>query len=80
MGAAIIDGRAVAERLREQVARRTAELAGEGLVPGLAVVLVGHDPASEIYVASKTKLARAAGLRHFDHRLPATTSTALSGR
>ena len=76
MGAAIIDGRAVAERLREQVARRTAELAGEGLVPGLAVVLVGHDPASEIYVASKTKLARAAGLRHFDHRLPATTSTA----
>ena len=45
-------------------------------MPGLAVVLVGEDPASQVYVGSKTKQADAAGLRHFDHRLPASTSTA----
>lgn len=76
MTAAIIDGRAVAERLRAQVAARVAELSTTGVVPGLAVVLVGDDPASQVYVASKTKQAEQAGLRHFDHRLPATTSTA----
>jgi methylenetetrahydrofolate dehydrogenase (NADP+) / methenyltetrahydrofolate cyclohydrolase len=76
MTATIIDGRAVAERLRGRVAARTAELAQHGLLPGLAVVLVGDDPASQVYVGSKTKQATAAGLKHFDHRLPATTSTA----
>ncbi|MDY6944926.1 MAG: bifunctional methylenetetrahydrofolate dehydrogenase/methenyltetrahydrofolate cyclohydrolase FolD [Pseudomonadota bacterium] len=76
MTATLIDGRAVAERLRERVAARTADLAGHGLVPGLAVVLVGEDPASQVYVGSKTKQAAAAGLKHFDHRLPATTGTA----
>src|SRR5687768_14862629 len=76
MTATIIDGRAVAERLRERIAARTAELAQRGLVPGLAVVLVGDDPASQVYVGNKTKQAQAAGIRHFDHRLPASTSTA----
>jgi methylenetetrahydrofolate dehydrogenase (NADP+)/methenyltetrahydrofolate cyclohydrolase len=76
MTATIIDGRAVAERLRERIAARTAELAQQGLVPGLAVVLVGEDPASQVYVGSKTKQAAAAGIKHFDHRLPATTDTA----
>jgi methylenetetrahydrofolate dehydrogenase (NADP+) / methenyltetrahydrofolate cyclohydrolase len=76
MTATIIDGRAVAERLRERIAARTAELAERGLVPGLAVVLVGDDPASQVYVGSKTKQAAAAGIKHFDHRLPATTDTA----
>lgn len=76
MTATLIDGRAVAERLRERVAARTAELAKHGLIPGLAVVLVGEDPASQVYVGSKTKQAAAAGLKHFDHRLPATTGTA----
>jgi methylenetetrahydrofolate dehydrogenase (NADP+)/methenyltetrahydrofolate cyclohydrolase len=76
LSATIIDGRAVAERLRRRVAECTAELAGEGLIPGLAVVLVGDDPASQIYVGSKTRLAQEAGLRHFDHRLPSTTATA----
>ena len=76
MSAIIIDGRAAAERLRQRVAARTAELAREGLIPGLAVVLVGDDPASQIYVASKTRQAKEAGLRHFDHRLPATATTA----
>lgn len=76
MTATIIDGRAVAERLRERIAARTAELAQQGLVPGLAVVLVGEDPASQVYVGSKTKQAAAAGIKHFDHRVPATTTTA----
>jgi len=76
MTATIIDGRAVAERLRERIAARTAELAQQGLVPGLAVVLVGDDPASQVYVGSKTQQAAAAGIKHFDHRLPATTDTA----
>jgi methylenetetrahydrofolate dehydrogenase (NADP+)/methenyltetrahydrofolate cyclohydrolase len=76
MTATIIDGRAVAERLRERIAARTAELGQQGLVPGLAVVLVGEDPASQVYVGSKTKQAAAAGIKHFDHRLPATTDTA----
>src|SRR5687767_15848875 len=77
MTATIIDGRAIAERLRQRIATRAAELsATHSLVPGLAVVLVGEDPASQVYVSSKTKQADAAGLRHFDHRLPASTSTA----
>jgi methylenetetrahydrofolate dehydrogenase (NADP+)/methenyltetrahydrofolate cyclohydrolase len=75
MSARLIDGRAVAERLRKQVASRTTELASTGVAPGLAVVLVGEDPASRVYVSSKTKQAAEVGIRHFDHRLPATTST-----
>jgi len=74
--AKIIDGRAVAERLRQRIAQRTALLKEQGLVPGLAVVLVGEDPASQIYVGSKTRQAQEAGLNHFDHRLPASVSTA----
>jgi methylenetetrahydrofolate dehydrogenase (NADP+) / methenyltetrahydrofolate cyclohydrolase len=74
--ATIIDGKAVAENLRNRIAERTAALALQSIVPGLAVVLVGEDPASQVYVGSKTKQADAAGLRHFDHRLPASTSTA----
>ena len=75
MTATIIDGRAAAERLRQRVAQRTALLKEQGLVPGLAVVLVGEDPASQIYVGSKTRQAQEAGLHHFDHRLPASAST-----
>jgi methylenetetrahydrofolate dehydrogenase (NADP+)/methenyltetrahydrofolate cyclohydrolase len=75
LSATIIDGRAVAERLRRKIAARTAQLRDHGLVPGLAVVLVGEDPASRIYVASKTRQAEEAGIRHFDHRLPATATT-----
>ena len=76
LSAKIIDGRAVAERLRQRVAQRTALLREQGLVPGLAVVLVGEDPASQIYVGSKTRQAQEAGLNHFDHRLPTSASTA----
>ncbi len=76
MTATIIDGKAVAEHLRIRVAERTATLAQQAIVPGLAVVLVGDDPASQVYVGSKTKQAEAAGIRHFDHRLPVSTNTA----
>lgn len=71
----IINGRAAAERLRQRVADKAAELKPKSLVPGLAVVLVGDDPASHIYVNSKTRQAAEAGLNHFDHRLPPTTAT-----
>jgi methylenetetrahydrofolate dehydrogenase (NADP+)/methenyltetrahydrofolate cyclohydrolase len=70
MSAVIIDGRAVAARLRQRVAAGAAELAAAGVVPGLAVVLVGEDPASQVYVSNKTKQAAEAGLRHFDYRFP----------
>jgi methylenetetrahydrofolate dehydrogenase (NADP+)/methenyltetrahydrofolate cyclohydrolase len=75
MSAVIIDGRAVAARLRQRVAAGAAELAAAGVVPGLAVVLVGEDPASQVYVSSKTKQAAEAGLRHFDHRFPPSATT-----
>jgi methylenetetrahydrofolate dehydrogenase (NADP+) / methenyltetrahydrofolate cyclohydrolase len=76
LAATLLDGRAVAEALRTRVRARTTELQSIGIVPGLAVVLVGEDPASQVYVASKTRQAQEAGIAHFDHRLPATTSTA----
>ena len=77
MTAEIIDGRAFAERLRARVAEAVpAFTAATGRVPGLAVVLVGQDPASEIYVRSKQKATLAAGMASFEHRLPDTTSEA----
>src|SRR5436190_4015278 len=75
MTARIIDGKAIAAELRGKVAEAAAHLARDrGLVPGLAVVLVGSNPASEIYVGSKTKLAAGTGMRSFDHRLLETAS------
>ena len=72
-----IDGKAFAENLRARLARRTAALKAEhGLVPGLAAVLVGSDPASEVYVRSKGKATREAGMASFEHRLPASTDEA----
>jgi methylenetetrahydrofolate dehydrogenase (NADP+)/methenyltetrahydrofolate cyclohydrolase len=77
VNARIIDGKAIAEGLRDKVAQRvTAMRARHGTQPGLAVVLVGEDPASQIYVASKARLTVVAGMRSFEHRLPATTSEA----
>lgn len=74
MSAAIIDGKAIAASLRERVAGAVADLARDGIVPGLAVVLVGEDPASRVYVGSKKKLTVAAGMRSIDHVLPADAS------
>ncbi|MFW2587344.1 bifunctional methylenetetrahydrofolate dehydrogenase/methenyltetrahydrofolate cyclohydrolase FolD [Sagittula sp. SSi028] len=74
MSATLIDGKAYAARLRARVADRVAQLVPQaGQAPGLAVVLVGHDPASEVYVRSKGKQAVEAGMKSFEHRLPATT-------
>ena len=77
MGARIIDGKAIADELRAGVTGEVQRLkARHGLTPGLAVVLVGNDPASETYVRSKTKAVLEAGMRSFDHRLPDTVSQA----
>ena len=71
----IIDGKAFAKGLRAEVARKVAQLkAGHGITPGLAVVLVGEDPASQVYVRNKGKQTVEAGMHSFEHRLPATTS------
>lgn len=72
----LIDGKAIAAKLRGEVATTAAALRGKGITPTLAVVLVGDDPASAVYVRSKTKAAREAGVEPRDHKLPATTSQA----
>lgn len=70
--AKIIDGKAVAAGLRERVAAAVAQVkAGHGLTPGLAVVLVGEDPASQVYVRNKGIQTVEAGMQSFEHRLPA---------
>ena len=73
MSARIIDGKSIARDVRAEVARAAAELASEGIVPGLATVLVGDDPASEVYVRSKRKACADAGIKAWDHDLPAST-------
>lgn len=71
----IIDGKARAAALREEIALDVARLKLEhGLTPGLAVVLVGEDPASQVYVRSKGEQTTAAGMHSETHRLPAETS------
>jgi methylenetetrahydrofolate dehydrogenase (NADP+) / methenyltetrahydrofolate cyclohydrolase len=73
----IIDGKAIAADLRGRVADAVHRLTRDrGIVPGLAVVLVGSNPASESYVGSKVKMTAGSGMRSFDHRLPASTSEA----
>lgn len=74
MSAQIIDGKAVAASLRLSIAAEAADLAARGVQPGLAVVLVGEDPASQVYVRSKAKLTVEVGMASFEHRLPAQTS------
>lgn len=76
MTAQVIDGTAIAAKLRGEVATAAAALRGQGIAPTLAVVLVGDDPASAVYVKSKTKAAREAGVDVRDHKLPATTTQA----
>ena len=75
MAAQIIDGKVLAEELRAKVTAEVAALARDhGLKPGLAVVLVGDDPASQIYVRSKAEQSLAAGMHSVTHRLPAETT------
>ena len=77
MTARIIDGKAIATELRARVAGEASRLRrASGLTAGLAVVLVGNDPASEIYVRNKHRETQAAGMVSFEHRLPADVSQA----
>jgi len=77
MTATIIDGKTIAAQLRGKIATDVAHLnAAHGIVPGIAVVLVGADPASEVYVRTKAKAVAEAGMRAIDKKLPATTSEA----
>ncbi len=74
MPAAIIDGKASAARLRAQIAQDVAALTAEqGRPPGLATVLVGDDPGSQVYVAAKQRACKEVGIEGFDHRLRADT-------
>jgi len=74
-GARLIDGKAIAAKLRADVAAAVGRLGRDhGVTPGLAVVLVGDDPASQVYVRNKDRETRAAGMNSFEVKLPATTS------
>ncbi|MBT52336.1 MAG: bifunctional methylenetetrahydrofolate dehydrogenase/methenyltetrahydrofolate cyclohydrolase FolD [Mameliella sp.] len=74
--ATILDGKAFAARLRQQIACDVAAVVARGVTPGLAVVLIGEDPASQVYVRSKGKQTQEAGMASFEHKLPADTSEA----
>jgi methylenetetrahydrofolate dehydrogenase (NADP+)/methenyltetrahydrofolate cyclohydrolase len=75
--ATIIDGKGFAANLRERIGEAVADVTkSHGLVPGLAVVLVGEDPASQVYVRNKRKQTVEAGMQSFEHSLPADTSEA----
>lgn len=74
MPAVLINGKALAAELFAHVKNAVFDLAAREIIPGLAVVLVGNDPASEVYVATKRKKAAEAGIRSVSHRLPTTVS------
>jgi methylenetetrahydrofolate dehydrogenase (NADP+) / methenyltetrahydrofolate cyclohydrolase len=77
MSATIIDGKSIAADLRASVKAQTQDLREtHGIVPGLAVVLIGDDPASQSYVGSKSRAVSEVGMRPFDHHLPADVSEA----
>ena len=76
MPAELIDGRAIAKKVRADVAERAAKLIARGIRPGIAVVLVGEDPASVVYTTSKGKAAEEAGMYSLNLRLPVDISQA----
>ena len=76
MPAELIDGRAIAKKVRADVAERARKLIARGVRPGLAVVLVGDDPASAVYTSAKAKAAEEAGMYSLSVRLSADTSQA----
>ena len=69
----VIDGKAFAATVREKVASHVARLKAKGITPGLAVILVGEDPASEVYVRNKGRQTLEVGMNSFEHKLPANT-------
>ena len=76
MAADIIDGKAFAVTVREKVAAHVARLKAAGITPGLAVILVGEDPASEVYVRNKGKQTLEVGMNSYEHKLDAATPEA----
>ena len=73
--AKIIDGKEISQKLRDNIAKKVPELKkAKDITPGLAVVLVGENPASKVYVRTKSKKAKEVGIDTFDHYLPHTTS------
>jgi methylenetetrahydrofolate dehydrogenase (NADP+)/methenyltetrahydrofolate cyclohydrolase len=72
----IIDGKAIAADIRKQIAADVVALQGQGITPGLAVVLVGDDPASRVYVSMKEKACEQAGIFSDEHKLPVETTEA----
>ncbi len=75
MTARIIDGTALARHLRQDIATRVDALSAQGVIPGLAVILVGDDAASAVYVGRKVKACDAVGIRSFTERYPAAIDT-----
>jgi len=76
MSARVLDGTAIAREIREEIRNEVAQLVAQGVTPGLAVVIVGEDPASQVYVKNKGEACRAAGMHSDTIRLPADTSEA----
>lgn len=74
MTAQIIDGKAIAAQMRQELADKVTALKAQGITPGLAVILVGQDPASKSYVSAKEKACHEIGIYSDDNRLPAETS------
>ena len=74
MSATLIDGKAFAADLRTRIATQVRSMKDNGITPGLAVVLVGEDPASQVYVKSKGRMTREVGMNSYEHRLPAEMS------
>lgn len=74
MGAKIIDGKAIAQKMREALRKRVESLVGEGVIPGLAVIIVGENPASKVYVRNKEKACIDAGMSSEVIALPAETT------
>ncbi|RMC32116.1 bifunctional methylenetetrahydrofolate dehydrogenase/methenyltetrahydrofolate cyclohydrolase FolD [Paracoccus alkanivorans] len=74
MSGALIDGKAFSADVRARVADHVVKLKEQGITPGLAVVLVGEDPASEVYVRNKGIQTREAGMNSYEHKLPADTT------
>ena len=74
--ARILDGKAIAQTVRNEVRQQVADLRARGIIPGLAVIVVGDDPASHIYVRNKSRACQEVGIAVFDHSLPAQTTAA----
>lgn len=74
--AAVIDGKLIARDLRVEIAREVGALKATGVKPGLAVILVGDDPASHVYVGNKVKACEEVGIESYEHRMPADATQA----